>query len=253
MMTFESLGKTGLDIGHAARVLVLDDDPVALDLALTYLDDRGLRGIAASGPQDFARDLDESMPDLVVLDLHPNAPAGLDLLRDLRARSDVPVIVTTADGRAEPDRVAALELGADDYMTKPYGLRELLARIRAVLRRQAAGQVPRPRDPERGRYRFAGWQLDRRTRSLTDRSGAPVTLTKSEYALLAAFIDAPQRPLSRFDLMQATRLHEDVFDRAIDVQVLRLRRKLEPAPSAPQVIRTERGVGYTFVPAVERV
>src|SRR6202022_149433 len=105
--------------------------------------------------------------------------------------------------------------------------------------RQAA-----PRDPGHGRCRFGGWQLDRRTRRLTDPAGAPVTLTKGEYALLVAFLDAPLRPLTREHLLQATRVHEDVFDRSIDVQILRLRRKLEADPSAPHVIRTERGIGY---------
>ena len=104
-----------------------------------------------------------------------------------------------------------------------------------------------------GRHRFANWVLDRRVRQLTDPEGAPVALTKSEYTLLTAFLDAPQRPLSRELLLQATRIHEDVFDRSIDVQILRLRRKLEPDPSAPRLIRTERGVGYVFVPAVERI
>jgi two-component system, OmpR family, response regulator len=109
------------------------------------------------------------------------------------------------------------------------------------------------RDPERGRYRFGGWQLDRRNRRLYDPNGSQVALTKGEYALLTAFLDAPQRPLSREHLLQATRVHEDIFDRSIDVQILRLRRKLELDPSAPQVIRTERGVGYTFALPVERL
>jgi len=122
-----------------------------------------------------------------------------------------------------------------------------------VLRRREAVRASSPKSPERGRYRFAGWQLDRRTRRLTDAGGQPVALTKGEYALLTAFIDAPQRPLTREHLLQATRIHEDVFDRSIDVQVLRLRRKLETDPSAPQVIRTERGVGYVFAVPVEPV
>jgi two-component system, OmpR family, response regulator len=142
-------------------------------------------------------------------------------------------------------------LGADDYITKPFGLRELLARIRAVLRRREAGQAAVQRDRERGRCRFGGWQLDRRIRHLTDSSGIPVALTKGEYALLIAFLDAPQRPLFREHLLQATRIHEDVFDRSIDVQVLRLRRKLETNPNAPRVILTERGVGYVFALPVE--
>ena len=161
------------------------------------------------------------------------------------------MIIATGHRRDEIDRVVGLELGADDYITKPFGLRELLARIRAVLRRRAAGEAVVQRDPERGRIGFGGWQLDRRNRRLTDPNGIPVALTKGEYALLIAFLDAPQRPLSREHILQATRVHEDVFDRSIDVQVLRLRRKLETDPNAPRVILTERGVGYVFALPVE--
>src|SRR5262249_5647992 len=143
-----------------------------------------------------------------------------------------------------------LELGADDYIIKPFNPRELLARVRAVLRRQEIGRAGQQRDPERGGYTFEGWRLDRRLRRLTDPKGAAVPLTKGEYALLVAFLKAPQRPLSREQLLQATRIHEDVFDRSIDVQVLRLRRKIEVDASAPRMISTERGVGYTFVPIV---
>jgi two-component system, OmpR family, response regulator len=147
--------------------------------------------------------------------------------------------------------VVGLELGADDYLTKPFGLRELLARIRAVLRRREAGLTAAQRDAEGGHCRFGGWQVDRRSRRLTDPDGSPVTLTKGEYNLLIAFLDAPQRTLSREYLLQATRVHEDVFDRSIDVQILRLRRKLEADASQPRVIETERGVGYIFTLSVE--
>jgi len=121
------------------------------------------------------------------------------------------------------------------------------------LRRLNSRRASPSREPQRGCWRFSGWQLDRRTRRLTDPSGAPVALTKGEYALLVAFLEAPQRPLSREYLMQTTRAHEDVFDRSIDVQILRLRRKLERDPSTPRVIQTERGVGYVFAVPVERV
>jgi DNA-binding response OmpR family regulator len=115
------------------------------------------------------------------------------------------------------------------------------------------GRTTPQRDPERGRCRFGGWQLDRRTRRLSDPDGGLVTLTKGEYALLVAFLDAPQRPLTREHLLQATRVHEDVFDRSIDVQILRLRRKLETDPTVPHIIQTERGVGYVFALPVERL
>ncbi len=123
--------------------------------------------------------------------------------------------------------------------------------VRAVLRRQEMGRVARAHDPERGGYRFEGWQLERRGRRLLNPDAKPVALSKGEYALLLAFLEAPQRPLSREHLLQATRLHEDIFDRSIDVQVLRLRRKLEVDPSAPRVIQTERGIGYVFALPVE--
>ena len=178
--------------------------------------------------------------------------SGIDLLQRMRElKHAMPVIVITGHRRDDIDRVVGLELGADDYLTKPFNLRELLARVRAVLRRFEVGRAAPPRDPERGRCRFGGWQLDRRTRKLTDPDGAPVALTKGEYALLVAFLDAPQRPLSREHLLQATRVHEDVFDRSIDVSVLRLWRKLEANPSAPRIIQTERGVGYVFTLRVE--
>jgi len=190
-------------------------------------------------------------PDLIVLDLRLDQEDGLELLRETRSRSDVPVIIITGDGGDEIDRVVGLELGADDCITKPFGLRELLARIRAVLRRHEAGRSAPQRDPERRRSKFGGWQLDRRLRRLVDPAGSQISLTKGEYALLTAFLDAPQRPLSREQLLQATRVHEDIFDRSIDVQILRLRRKLEPHPSTPQIIRTELGVGYTFTLPVQ--
>jgi len=175
---------------------------------------------------------------------------GLDVCRQIRARSETPMLMLTARGDAM-DRVIGLELGADDYLTKPFGLRELLARARALLRRRSYATVPR--DPQSQRYRFGGWQLDRRTRQLTNPVGHPVALTKGLYALLVAFLDAPQRPLTREYLLNATRMHEDAFDRSIDIQILRLRRKLETEPETPRIIQTQRGVGYVFMLPVERL
>ena len=172
---------------------------------------------------------------------------------EIRSHSDVPVIITTGHRLDEIDRIVGLELGADDYIVKPFSLRELLARLRAVLRRQEMERVARTRDPERGGYRFEGWQLERRGRRLFDPNATPIALSKGEYALLLAFLEAPQRLLSREHLLQATRIHEDIFDRSIDVQVLRLQRKLETDPSAPRVIQTERGVGYVFTLPVQPV
>lgn len=235
------------------RCLVVEDDRTMRHLVINYLREHGIHAISASGREEVAGLFASDEPSLVILDLRLGQEDGLDLLREIRSRSDVPVIITTGHRRDEIDRVVGLELGADDYITKPFGLRELVARIRAVLRRREAGQATVQRDLERGRCRFGVWQLDRRSRRLSDSSGTQVVLTKGEYALLIAFLDAPQRPLSREHLLQATRIHEDVFDRSIDVQVLRLRRKLETDPNAPRVILTERGVGYVFALPVEQL
>ncbi|MGA7806839.1 response regulator [Bradyrhizobium sp.] len=234
-----------------ATCLVIEDDNTMRHLVTNYLEEHDFRAIPASGRDEVAGLLARSAPDLVILDLRLGQDDGLDLLRDIRLHSDVPIIITTGHRRDEIDRVVGLELGADDYITKPFGLRELLARIRAVLRRREAGKSAAQREVERGRCRFGGWQLDRRNRRLTNSNGEPVALTKGEYSLLIAFLDAPQRPLSREHLLQATRIHEDVFDRSIDVQVLRLRRKLESDPTTPSIIQTERGVGYVFALPVE--
>jgi two-component system, OmpR family, response regulator len=239
-------------IGHKSPTcLVVEDDGTMRHLVTNYLEDNDIRAVSASRRDEVIESLTRTRPDLVVLDLRLGREDGLDLLREIRAHSDIPVIITTGHRRDEIDRVVGLELGADDYITKPFGLRELLARIRAVLRRREAGLAAAQRDAEKGRCKFGSWQLDRRNRRLTNSSGEPITLTKGEYALLIAFLDAPQRPLTREQLLQATRVHEDVFDRSINVQVLRLRRKLETDPAAPSIIQTERGVGYVFALPVE--
>ena len=245
--------KLGNERGQPARILVVEDDETMRNLVVNYLREHDIQALSASGQEEVSRLFAREAPSLVILDLRLGREDGLDLLREIRSQSDVPVIITTGHCRDEIDRVVGLELGADDYLTKPFGLRELLARIRAVLRRREAVVVAVQRDPEKGRCRFGSWQLDQRNRRLSDANGNPVALTKGEYGLLLAFLDAPQRPLSREHLLQATRIHEDVFDRSIDVQVLRLRRKLETTPNAPRVILTERGVGYVFALPVERI
>ena len=231
------------------RVLVVDDDPDMRRMIVEFLSGNGLQATGAIERLEVERQLARDDLALVVLDLRLGALSGLDLLREIRTRSDLPVIIVTGERRDEVDRVIGLELGADDYLTKPFSPRELLARIRAVLRRQAGQPGPR-RTPIR--YRFEGWTLDGRLRRLTAPDAAEVRLTKSEFALLWAFLGTPGRPLSRETLLQATRMHEDVFDRSIDVQVLRLRRKLD-AGRATSMIRTERGIGYVFDVPVERL
>jgi len=235
--------------------MVADNEPVTCRAVSDYLRQNNMRVSVASGPQDVARLVASERFSMVVLDLQIGQNNGLDLLRDLRAGADLPIIAITGQTDDEVDRVVSLELGADDCLTKPYSLRELLARIRGVLRRTGLDTNQDTRAPGRDkafpRFRFGSWTLNSRTRQLTDAAGLPIALTKGEYALLVAFLNAPQRPLSREFLLQATRVHEDVFDRSIDVQILRLRRKLDAHPAKPSVIRTERGVGYTFTPAVE--
>jgi two-component system, OmpR family, response regulator len=230
--------------------LVVEDDSTMRHLVTSYLEDHDIRAISASKRDEVPGLLTRCQPDLVVFDLRLGRDDGLELLREIRANSDTPVIIT-GHRRDEIDRVVALELGADDYITKPFGLRELLARIRAVLRRCEVGQAVAQREPEKGRCRFGDWQVDRKRRQLTNAAGEPVALSNGEYALLIAFLNSPQRPLSREHLLQATRVHGDLFDRSIDVQVLRLRRKLEAEPKAPSIIRTEHGVGYIFSLSVE--
>jgi len=199
--------------------LIVEDDRTMRHLVANYLEEHDMRAVSASRRDEVIALLARCSPDLVILDLRLGQEDGLDLLREIRTQSDIPVIITTGHRRDEIDRVVGLELGADDYITKPFGLRELLARIRAVLRRRETGQAAAQRDGEKGRCKFGSWQLDRRGRRLTNLSGEPIMLTKGEYALLVAFLDAPQRPLTREQLLQATRVHEDVFDRSIDVQV----------------------------------
>jgi two-component system, OmpR family, response regulator len=241
------------DRGHSLDVLLVDDDPATRRMVTRYFAEHDIPAQAASGREEMNRYLATREPALIILDLRLGQDDGLDLLRSIRASSDVPVIIVTGHRLEEIDRVVGLELGADDYMTKPFGLRELLARVRAILRRQRLAQLVRAREPQRGGYEFGGWRLECDSRQLSDPGGQPLTLTRGEYALLVAFLEAPQRPLKREQLLQATRVQEDIFDRSIDVQVLRLRRKLEADVSSPQIIRTERGIGYVFTLPVRRL
>ena len=234
-------------VGH---IVVVDDDPATRRIVTSYFRDHDMPASSASGRQELIRHLASGAPTLIILDLRLGRDDGLDLLREIRSTSDVPVIITTGHRMEEVDRVLGLELGADDYLTKPFGLRELLARVRAILRRHELKRT-HSRKLQRSGFRFGRWQLERQSRRLTTQDGSLVALTKGELSLLVAFLQCPQRPLTRAQLLQATRVHEDVFDRSIDVQVLRLRRKLETDASSPRIIRTERGVGYVFALPVE--
>jgi DNA-binding response OmpR family regulator len=237
--------------GAAARVLIVEDDTELWHLVISYLETQNMCAMSASNRIEMTQHFLSQEPNLVLLDLRLDKDDGLDLLRHIRSRSTIPVIITTGDRQSEIDRVVGLELGADDYVTKPFSLRELLARMRAVLRRHNLGRLASQRDRVSARYRFDGWQLDRRTRRVLNRDGGHVSLSNNEYALLLALLQAAGQPLTREQLLHATRVHEDIFDRSIDVQVLRLRRKLEADPSTPRIIQTARGIGYWLAVPVE--
>lgn len=235
------------------HVLAVDDDPAMRAMIAEYLNGEGFKVSTASTSGEMMCRLADGKVDLVLLDLKLAHEDGLDLVREIRSRSDLPIIVLTGHRRDAVDRVVGLEVGADDYITKPFSLRELLARVRAVLRRSASVAGQRDRQAAANQpYRFAGWQLDEQLRRLSSPTGEIVTLTRSEFGLLMAFLKSPQQVLSREQLLAASRLHaEDVYDRSVDVQILRLRRKLEANPSEPELIKTERGVGYIFAVPVD--
>jgi two-component system, OmpR family, response regulator len=231
-------------------VLVAGDDAAELRTIAGYFSAHDMPAKAVSSGDDLYRSLGAEEASMVILDLDEGPDRGLDMLQRIRVASSIPVVIATQRRLEEADRTVALEMGADDYMAKPIALRELLARARSILRRQELGRAARMREPVRGGYKFDGWHLEHQGRRLISPQGITVRLTKGEYNLLLAFLEAPQRTLSREQLLQATQVTEDIFDRSVDVQILRLRRKLEPANSS-SVIRTERGVGYALAASVE--
>jgi DNA-binding response OmpR family regulator len=236
-----------------SHILVIDDDPQIRSLLQEYLAENGLRVSVASTSDEMSRILNDEAIDLVVLDLRLAGEDGMSIARSLRDKSAIPIVMLTGV-RDEADRVMGLELGADDYLTKPFSPRELLARIRTVLRR-AKSAVPGPaRQHEIRAYRFGEFELNLRTRRLKRSNGEHVVLTNGEFNLLAALLAAPERILTRDQLLEASRVYDnEVYDRAIDIQVLRLRRKIEQDASLPQFIVTERGAGYIFRSPVEVV
>jgi two-component system, OmpR family, response regulator len=234
------------------HVLVVDDDAAVRGLVDEYLGQNDFRVSGASGGAELMALWRAQVVDLVLLDLRLRGEDGMQLLRQLRAESQIPVIILT--GRAEEaDRVMGLELGADDYLTKPFSPRELLARIRTVLRRTHVGQETHGAPVCRA-YRLAGWELNLRTRRLTGRDGAEVPLSNGEFNLLAALLATANRVVTRDQLIEMSRRYDnEVYDRAVDVQILRLRRKIESNPAEPHIIVTERGVGYRIAVPVEAV
>lgn len=224
------------------HILVVEDDRATRDLISGYLVDNHFRVSTAATGRDAEHIAAGGKVDLVVLDLNLPDQDGLMLAKKLRGEQDIPIVMLT--GRSEEvDRVLGLELGADDYITKPFSPRELLARVRAVLRR-AQGKPESRRADSLRIYRFAGFELRTGTRKLITPAQTEVELTSGEFSLLSALVKSPRKILSRDQLLEASRMYDDVYDRSIDVQILRLRRKVETNPSEPQLIRTERGAGY---------
>ncbi len=225
------------------HLLIVDDDREIRGLLAQYLEKHDFRTTAVADGKEMRRTLERSHVDLVVLDLMLPGEDGLSLCRELRTRSQVPVIMLTARGE-DVDRIIGLELGADDYVAKPFNPRELLGRIKAILRR--AAHAPRDPSPENVRgFSFNGWRLDTVTRTLTDASGKEVALSGAEYRLLAVLLGAGNRVLTRAQLTELLRGRDaDPFDRSIDVRVSRLRQILGDDARAPQIIKTVYGEGY---------
>ncbi|HVR66330.1 MAG TPA: response regulator [Verrucomicrobiae bacterium] len=232
------------------HLLIVDDDREIRDLLSRFLAKHGYRVSTAKDAREARRILADARIDLGILDIMMPGEDGLSLCRDLRANSALPLIMLTAMGE-ETDRIVGLEVGADDYLPKPFNPRELLARIKAVLRR--SGPALAEKEEKNENLQFAGWTLDTAQRRLTTPGGEAVELSTGEYDLLLAFLRHPQRVLNRDQLLDLARGRAAIpFDRSIDVQVMRLRRKIEADPKAPKIIATVRGGGYQFTPAVQK-
>jgi DNA-binding response OmpR family regulator len=234
------------------HIFVVDDEQAARDMVGDYLKMHGFEVTLCDGGASLRQSMTSARPDLVVLDLNMPEEDGLSIVRDIKSKSNIPIIMLTAT--ASPiDRVVGLELGADDYIPKPCELRELVARIRSVLRRgtapAAATAAAAPADAPTNAVRVGTKWFDFDTHRLRDDAGQEQILTRSEYALLRAFTDNPKRVLSRDRLLDLADARDpDAFDRSIDVRINRIRKKIEPEPAHPRYIRTVRGLGYVFRP-----
>ena len=238
----------GENEGH---ILVVDDDGQIRHLVAKFLRENGHRVTVARDGREMKQALASSAIDLIVLDIMMPGGNGLELCRELRKSSAMPIIMLTARG-SDTDRIVGLEIGADDYLAKPFNPRELLARINAVLRRSRSAQG-KPTTQSGYQLMFEGWTLDTQRRELTNPDGVVIDLSTGEYDLLLSFLEAPQRVLTREQLLDAAKHRIATgFDRAIDVQVSRLRRKLDASEEGQDMIKTIRGTGYMFVPAVSR-
>ena len=235
---------------HVDHILIVDDDPEIRQLLVDYLVRNGFDAVPARSGREMAQALERHAIDLVVLDLMLPDTDGLVLCRDLRARSDTPVLMLTARGE-EADRIVGIEMGADDYLVKPFSPRELLARIKGILRRTRA--LPPNLKPDAQRcLAFAGWKLDTATRVLTGSDGVATPLSGAEYRLLRILLDHPNRVLNRDQLVELIHGREaEPYDRAIDVQISRLRQRLQDDGREARLIKTVRGEGYLLAAAVE--
>jgi two-component system, OmpR family, response regulator len=235
------------------RVLIVDDDPSIRQMVVDYLGDNEMHATALPSGRGVSDVTAQAMIDLLILDLKLPGEDGLDIARRIRAGSNIPIIMLTAC-KEEADRVMALELGADDYLTKPFSPRELLARIRSLIRSSRAHETVADGLAKIRAYRFDGWELNVRLRNLRSPHGEVMKLRNAEFNLLAAFLASPQRVLTREQLLRMSHLHNDeVYDRAIDTQVGRLRRKLDVRGARQELIHTERGAGYVLTVPVEVV
>jgi two-component system, OmpR family, response regulator len=237
------------------KILIVDDDPDVRETVGTFFAENDLPTYLASNGVELERQLTMNDPSLIILDLKLGEENGLDLLRSLRSQSDIPIIIMTGCHLAEIDRIIGLELGADDYIAKPFSLRELLARARGLLRRRQERRTKQravhvQNSAKRG-YKFGVWRLELENRRLFGPNETRMPLTRGQYALLLAFLKAPRRVLSREKLTQLTRMQEDIDGRSIDIQVLRLRRKLGVDRDGHNAIRTVRGAGYVFALQVQ--
>lgn len=237
-------------MSDTAHILVVDDQREICEMVQDYLIGEGYRVSIAHDGGGMRRTIAQAAVDLVILDLMLPGEDGLTLARSLREESNIGIIILT--GRGETiDRIIGLEMGADDYLPKPFHLRELLARVKSVLRRLSSRGAERA-PTQRPQARFGGWHLDLASRALFAPSGGEVRLTTGEFDLLAAFVNNANQVLTRDRLLDLARNREaGPFDRTIDVQVGRLRRKLEDDPQKPSIIKTVRGTGYIFTPIVE--
>ena len=232
------------------HILVVDDHREIRELLAKYLAKNGLRVSVANGGGEMRQAMRAGAVDLVVLDIMMPGEDGLTLCRQLRQTSDIPIVLLTAVSE-ETDRIVGLELGADDYLTKPFNPRELLARVRAILRRASAAPKA-PEDPERQKLRFGAWSLDLARRALVGGDGEDVALGAAEFRLLHAFVTRPGIVLTRDQLLDITAgRNAQLFDRSIDNLVSRLRRRIEPDPAQPSLIKTVWGDGYMFTASVE--